>query len=68
LVLAPTKISVILYDSNGELITKLVDNEEISVGEHQLEYDTQGLSPGTYFLVVMQDGKTKISRKFIIVR
>jgi len=33
-----------------------------------LEYDTQGLSPGTYFLVVMQDGKTKISRKFIIVR
>ncbi|WP_456409026.1 T9SS type A sorting domain-containing protein [Caldithrix abyssi] len=59
------RISVLIYDINGNLIKRLIDNEVFNPGEHQVEWDAlddnhQPVSSGTYFYRFVSSGYSKM--------
>lgn len=53
--------SIYIYDMRGQLVTKLLDREPLSIGENKVVWngndkDNKRVSPGIYFYSVVQDG------------
>ncbi|MEO0226191.1 MAG: S8 family serine peptidase [candidate division WOR-3 bacterium] len=46
----PALVSLSLYDSQGRLIRKVIDNLDYQVGTHRVRMDLKGLAAGIYFL------------------
>ncbi len=59
-----TKLVISLYDINGKLIQQL-QNQEIVKGIYNLTFDVSNVKKGNY-VVVIEAGKIKTSRKVII--
>ena len=60
----PSNISLQVYDLNGVLVDKIIDNEYYNPGKFSISYSPQLLSSGVYFYK-LNDGKKIISKKMI---
>ena len=60
------KVSVCVYDLEGRLIEKLVDNE-LTAGRHTVSWDGAAVSSGVY-VVGMRSGGFNQVRKIVLVK
>jgi len=60
----PSNISLQVYDLNGVLVDKIIDNEYYNSGKFSIFYSPQFLSSGVYFYK-LNDGKKIIAKKMI---
>ncbi|MBS4027807.1 MAG: T9SS type A sorting domain-containing protein [Ignavibacteriales bacterium] len=51
-------VSLVVYDVLGKEVATLLKNEQMEIGEHEIQFDASGLTSGVYFyrLTVSQDG------------
>ena len=57
-------VTIILYDMNGKLVKTLLQ-ETKGQGDYTVDWNTAGLSSGTYFARAMQDDKLVQTLKLI---
>lgn len=62
-----SKISLKVYNINGELIATLINSAEFGKGSYRLTYDASKLASGTY-LYVLNNGSQQISRKMTLIK
>jgi hypothetical protein len=62
---APARVTLKMYDVNGRLVTKLVD-ENLSAGRHRVEWESAGVSPGVY-MAILQVGAERVTRKLTLL-
>jgi hypothetical protein len=64
------KVSVVtlkVYDITGKLVSTLVNNETVSVGEKEVRFDASNLSSGVYFYSI-KAGDFSDTRKMVVVK
>ncbi|MFA5404516.1 MAG: T9SS type A sorting domain-containing protein [Ignavibacteria bacterium] len=64
------KVSVVtlkVYDITGKLVSTLVNNETVSIGEKEVKFDASNLSSGVYFYSI-QAGDFSDTRKMIVLK
>ncbi|HJY64804.1 MAG TPA: T9SS type A sorting domain-containing protein [Ignavibacteria bacterium] len=59
-----TKVAV--YDILGNEVATVV-NETLKPGEYEIDFDTKGLPPGTYFYKLVINGFSK-TKKMILIK
>ena len=55
--LAVGNVSLKVYDVLGREVATLLNNEQIEAGEHEIQFDANGLTSGMYFYRLNVDGK-----------
>ena len=63
----PSNISLQVYDLNGVLVDKIIDNEYYNPGKFSISYSPQLLSSGVYFYK-LNDGSQTITNKMIYLK
>lgn len=64
------KVSIVtlnVYDITGKLISTLVNNETVSVGEKEVKFDASNLSSGVYFYSI-KAGDFTDSKKMVVIK
>jgi hypothetical protein len=64
------KVSVVtlkVYDITGKLVSTLVNNETVSIGEKEVRFDASNLSSGVYFYSI-KAGDFSDTRKMVVVK
>ncbi|MFC1799699.1 T9SS type A sorting domain-containing protein [Candidatus Eisenbacteria bacterium] len=61
-----SRVTIALYDVEGRLMRKLID-EEVEQGHHSVQLDGSGLLPGVYFCR-MHTYKCVMTRKLVVLR
>jgi hypothetical protein len=64
------KVSVVtlkVYDITGKLVSTLVNNETVSIGEKEVRFDASNLSSGVYFYSI-NAGDFSDTRKMVVVK
>ncbi|MBE2256405.1 MAG: T9SS type A sorting domain-containing protein [Ignavibacteria bacterium] len=62
----PANVSLIVYDINGKEISKLLNNENISKGEHRIKFNADYLPTGVYFYKLTTNEFSKINKMLLI--
>ena len=65
---APTKIKIGLYDLTGKKLKVILPLQQQSKGQHLQQFDLSTLSPGMYFMMLQQEGKSINTEKFIVAK
>jgi hypothetical protein len=60
------KISMKVYDLSGKLVATLVDNQQMSVGLHEVTFNGSGLASGIYFYRLEGDGFSDTKRMLLV--
>jgi hypothetical protein len=60
-------VSVSVRDVRGNEVLRLIDGQQLGVGEHLVPFDTNALPPGTYVVTMEVDGRM-FTRPLTIVR
>ncbi len=60
-----TTLSLKVYNTLGELVTTLIDNQSFYPGKYSITFDASELSSGIY-IYTLQNGKNRISKKMIL--
>ena len=61
-----TKVKIEVYDSEGKVIKILLDTEK-EAGTYQFDFDTVGLTEGTYFYQ-LEAGNYKSDKKMLLLK
>ncbi len=62
----PGHVTATVYDAAGRLIRHVAD-EDLTIGQHTINIESDGLSSGTYF-VVLETGSHNTTRAFVVVK
>lgn len=62
-----SSISLLLCNSNGQLVSTIEKNEQKTKGENSISFNASSLSPGLYYFAIF-DNRDIIAKKFIIIR
>lgn len=62
-----TPVTLRIYNSLGQLITTLINNQTLSVGSHLISWNAGAIASGTYFYSLEAAGKT-ITKKMMLVK
>jgi hypothetical protein len=49
--------SLFIYNTQGELVEKIIENIQVPVGTYRGTWDSQNVAPGVYFYSLMLEGK-----------
>ena len=63
----PSNISLNIYDVNGALVDKIIQNKYYNPGKFSILYEPSNLSNGVYFYKI-NDGKSSIVKKMIYLK
>ena len=63
----PGIVTVSIFDSNGSLVSMLVNNQFYSAGKHNLHFDGESLASGVYFYNLVSGNKS-ITKKMLLLR
>ena len=66
-----TKVSISIFDFNGKLVKKVIDNQEYTAGDYNVEWDATNqngsqINPGVYFYSLQIEGQS-LTKKMINV-
>lgn len=61
------QVNLIIYNSLGEVVTKIIDNKMMQPGIHKIMFDAQDLSSGVY-LYALSQGKNIITKKMLLIK
>jgi hypothetical protein len=61
-----SKISLRVYNILGQLVTTLVDNQVVGVGEHTVNWDASNLSSGIYFYELRADNRVQTKKMMLL--
>lgn len=59
-----SKVSLIVYDNRGILVSRLLDNESQSGGRHKITFNSKDLTSGLYNCVLSTSSKRKVHKVF----
>jgi hypothetical protein len=62
-----SKVSISVYNTLGELINVLVQDELMDEGYHEIEFDGKSLASGIY-LYRMRTDKYSVTKKMILIK
>lgn len=62
-----SKISLVVYNTLGEVVTELISNSEFDSGSYKITFDASKLSSGTYFYS-LTEGTNKITKKMTLIK
>lgn len=62
-----TSISILLCNSNGQVVSTIVKDELKKKGKYSINYNVSSLFPGLYYIAIF-DKRDIVAKKFIIVR
>ncbi len=62
-----SKISLIVYNTLGEVVTELISNSEFDAGSYKITFDASKLSSGTFFYSLVE-GTNKITKKMTLIK
>jgi len=57
-----TSTTLTLYDMSGKIITKILDNEILSQGKHEVSFNGNGLDAGVYYYTIQAGTYTGTQR------
>lgn len=60
-------ISLIIYNSLGEVVTELISNAEFDSGVYEYTFDASNLPSGAYFYSLISGGKS-ITKKMVLIK
>ena len=60
-----TTVSIDLYSNNGQLISKVIENQTMNSGIHRISQDVSGLSSGIYFVKMKADQHELVTRMVV---
>jgi len=60
-------LNISVYNSTGQEVSRLADNESVDTGEHIFEFDASALSGGIYYCV-FSSGDQKVSKKIVVIK
>ena len=60
-----TTVSIDLYSSSGQLISKVLENQKMNSGTHRISQDVSGLSSGIYFVKMKADQHELVTRMVV---
>ena len=60
-------LSIVVYNSTGQKISSLAENQSLDAGEHMFEFDASALPGGIYYCV-LSSGDQKISKKIVVIK
>ncbi len=61
----PTKVSLSVYNMQGQAIYTIIDNADMTTGEYTVEFDTSNLKGGIYFYT-LQNEEVVITKRMIV--
>ena len=61
------KVKIQIYDTRGELIKTLV-NEEKPQGVYELKFDASNIPSGVYFVKMVSGGGFEDSKKMVVIK
>jgi hypothetical protein len=67
-VTSKTRVSMKVYDSNGKIVANPVSNQNQDSGTYDYKLNTSTLSPGVYYVTLLNNNQTVQSVKVNIVR
>jgi len=60
-------LNISVYNSTGQEISRLADDQSVSAGAHNYKFDASTLSGGIYYCVV-SSGDQKVSKKIVVIK
>lgn len=61
-------VTLIIYNSLGQEITRLLDNEEIESGRNSVTFDASGLASGIYFYNLIVNHSIQHTRRMLLLK
>ena len=61
------KVKIQIYDTRGELIKTLV-NEEKPQGVYEIKFDASNIPSGVYFVKMVSGGGFEDSKKMVVIK
>jgi hypothetical protein len=62
------RVSLFIYNTEGERIATLIDNEQVAAGAQELEWHAAGVASGVYFSRLLTDDGHSYSRKMVLLK
>jgi surface protein len=62
-----TKVTIQIYDTNGRLVSTLIDNKQQVSGKHRVQYNAASLASGVYFYQIKSPVFTQ-TKKFTLIK
>lgn len=63
----PSKVSLVVFNTLGEVVVQLVEQQQQSAGDYQIQFDGSNLSSGIYFYRMHINGSVK-TRKMVLLK
>lgn len=63
-----TEVTLTVYNLQGRQISKLLNEQLLNLGVHQLQFDASDLSSGTYFYVLQTSDGQQEARKLLLLK
>ena len=57
----PSEVTLQIVNSTGQTVTSISDGFRLK-GEHSYQWDSKGLPPGIYFILIKTEGKIGVSK------
>jgi len=64
----PTRITLTIYNVNGEKIATLADNQMFSIGVQEVKWNAVNFASGVYFYHLQTNDGLKLNRKMILLK
>lgn len=64
----PSIVTLIIYNSLGQEITKLLDNEEIEAGRNSVTFDASNLASGVYFYKLVINNSSQLTKRMLLLK
>lgn len=64
---SPQQVTLTVYNTNGQEITRLIQNQRLSSGRHSVNLDASNLSSGVYFYQLSTDAIT-LTRSLTLIK
>ncbi|MCX8056478.1 MAG: T9SS type A sorting domain-containing protein [Ignavibacteria bacterium] len=64
----PSIVTLIIYNSLGQEITKLIDNEEMEAGINSVTFDATGLASGIYFYKLIVNNSIQKTKRMLLIK
>ncbi len=60
-------LSISVYNSTGQIVSRLADNRSMNAGEYTFEFDASNLPGGVYFCM-LTSGEQKVTKKIVVIK
>lgn len=64
----PSTVSLYVYNLQGQLLQRVIDNKQMSNGKYveKIDFNALGMKPGSYFIRLSVNGKTRTLKMIVV--